>query len=143
MMNKIQSVMAKRAAGEKGFTLVELLVVVVILVVLAAIAVPLFLNQKAKAEDAKAQSNVATIAAALATGKATGATGLVTGNGTPTGTVDLSSDSAGEITVGLSGATVTGVATTAPAAVYTNYCVTQGGFRMNQDQSAPVAGTCI
>ena len=38
--------------NKQGFTLVELLVVVVILVVIAAIAIPLFLNQKDKAAQA-------------------------------------------------------------------------------------------
>lgn len=37
--------------NEKGFSLVELLVVVAILAILATIAIPLFLNQKNKASD--------------------------------------------------------------------------------------------
>jgi type IV pilus assembly protein PilA len=50
---------------EDGFTLVEMLVVVLIVAILAAIAVPSFLNQRSKAQDAEAKSMASTTAAAL------------------------------------------------------------------------------
>lgn len=42
--------------GEEGFSLVELLVVVLILAILAVVAIPVFLSQREKAREAQAKS---------------------------------------------------------------------------------------
>lgn len=65
---------ASRSDG--GFTLIELLVVMIIIGVLAAIAIPVFLNQRAKAHDASTKSDVANVGKELATY-------FVDGTGTP------------------------------------------------------------
>ena len=56
-MNKIM----KNMKNEEGFTLIELLVVIIIIGILAAIAIPVFLNQRQKANDAAVDSDMVNV----------------------------------------------------------------------------------
>jgi type IV pilus assembly protein PilA len=71
--------------NEEGFTLIELLVVIIIIGILAAIAIPVFLNQRQKGYDAGVKSDLRNAATAEET--------YLTDNGKYTNAVaDLSAD---------------------------------------------------
>lgn len=52
---------------DDGFTLIELLIVTIVIGVLAAIAIPAFLNQRARAHDAATTADVTTVGKEIAT----------------------------------------------------------------------------
>ncbi len=82
MITRIRKSMQEK---DKGFTLIELLVVMIIIGILAAIAIPIFLNQRKKANDTAATSDVSTIGKEIATYYVDATTELSTTSGTTTG----------------------------------------------------------
>ena len=74
MSNLLTRLRARRAeTGDKGFTLVELLVVVVIIGILIAIAIPVYLNYTKSAKDKSAQSDLRNAISTIETCSSNGA----------------------------------------------------------------------
>jgi type IV pilus assembly protein PilA len=57
-VKKLLKMLRQRIQDDKGFTLIELMVVVLIIAILIAIAIPTFLGLRQRAQDRAAQSNL-------------------------------------------------------------------------------------
>ena len=101
---------------DQGFTLIELLVVIIIIGILAAIAIPVFLNQRKKGWDAQAKADLKNMATAQET--------YLTDNGSYIALADASTGALADAGFKKSADTRNWVSLTSAAGASSGYCLT-------------------
>lgn len=130
------------ARSERGFTLVELLVVMLILGLLATIAVPSFFNQRDKARDADAKAAVRNAQTAMET-YALGGTGSYLGaTSDPRAPYAATSLQAIEPTLGELGSRLTVAVTATTYTVQVRSRVPRQWFRISRFSNGMTSHTC-
>jgi len=131
--------------GESGFTLIELLVVIIIIGILAAIAIPVFLNQRKKAVDASMKSDLRQVANEEETyfvdnqsyvAVSAGTTSLAVG----TDTVRLSGNNSVSVILNTAGTAYCIAATNTGATHGWTYVSSLGGLQPAASTTCPAAG---
>ena len=140
MLNKLRA----RMQDEKGFTLIELLVVILIIGILAAIALPAFLNQRAKAQDSTAKSDVRTAQTAMETWYTDNQTYVGATGGTTGTLVDIEPALKNANILNVPTATATGytINTKSKSADGTVYSISNNGGQVTRSCDKPSKGGC-
>jgi type IV pilus assembly protein PilA len=136
-MRKLQ---LKISEGQRGFSLIEILVVILIIGVLAAIALPAFLGQRGKGQDSSAKSAARNLVSAMESFYATNKTYVGAGSDDDITKSGVSGTGDGEADISTTSAT--GFRVIGRSASGNRFTITKSGSTVTRSCTTTNSGAC-